>query len=148
MHPLPLQVNEYLQSQGKEIHKTAVIQSNPEQSKHLETARMKVNDMWIDFVNLRSETYAEGSRIPTMEFGTPEQDALRRCGGCVSSSVMRSHVMLVSNNCTWVVCCLNCAGATSWHSWFCVLIIVHVKRSFPSVEHLPTGHSRNAPYKH
>eukprot|EP00967_Tisochrysis_lutea_P008476 scaffold10127_cov19-Tisochrysis_lutea.AAC.1 len=29
-------------------------------------------------VNLRSETYAQGSRIPTMEFGTPEQDALRR----------------------------------------------------------------------
>lgn len=29
-------------------------------------------------VNLRSETYAQGSRIPKMEFGTPEQDALRR----------------------------------------------------------------------
>ena len=29
-------------------------------------------------VNLRSETYAQGSRIPQMEFGTPEQDALRR----------------------------------------------------------------------
>lgn len=29
-------------------------------------------------VNLRSETYAQGSRIPQMEFGTPEQDAMRR----------------------------------------------------------------------
>jgi hypothetical protein len=73
-----LQVNEFLRSQGKETHKTAVIQSNPDQSKHLETARVKVNGIWIDFVNLRSETYAEDSRIPTMEFGTPEQDALRR----------------------------------------------------------------------
>lgn len=33
--------------------------------------------VWLQ-VNLRSETYAQGSRIPQMEFGTPEQDALRR----------------------------------------------------------------------
>jgi hypothetical protein len=79
-HPIPRQVNEYLQSQGRATKKAAVIHSNPEQSKHLETARMKVNDLWIDLVNLRSETYAEGSRIPTMEFGTPLQDAERRCG--------------------------------------------------------------------
>lgn len=38
----PGQVNEYLASQGKEVRTAAVIQSNPEQSKHLETARMKV----------------------------------------------------------------------------------------------------------
>ena len=44
-----------------------MIQSNPDQSKHLETARMKVNGIWIDLVNLRSETYAQDSRIPTME---------------------------------------------------------------------------------
>jgi hypothetical protein len=72
------QVNDYLQSQGKETHRAAVIHSNPMQSKHLETARMKVNDLWIDLVNLRSETYAEDSRIPEMEFGTPLQDAERR----------------------------------------------------------------------
>ncbi len=71
-------VNEYLQSQGDQVHTVAVIQSNPDQSKHLETARMKVHDMWIDLVNLRSESYAAGSRIPTIEFGSPEQDALRR----------------------------------------------------------------------
>ncbi len=76
--PLRPQVNEYLLSQGKEAKKAAVIHSNPEQSKHLETARMKVNDLWIDLVNLRSETYAEASRIPTMEFGTAAQDAERR----------------------------------------------------------------------
>jgi len=27
-----------------------VIQSNPEQSKHLETARLKINGLWIDLV--------------------------------------------------------------------------------------------------
>ena len=56
----------------------AKIEANPDQSKHLETARMKVIGYEIDFVNLRSETYASGSRIPTMTLGTPLQDALRR----------------------------------------------------------------------
>ncbi|KAG9102807.1 CCA tRNA nucleotidyltransferase, mitochondrial [Ceratobasidium sp. 370] len=56
----------------------ATIGKNPEQSKHLETARMKVLGHEVDFVNLRSETYAENSRIPTMEIGTPLEDALRR----------------------------------------------------------------------
>lgn len=42
-----------------------LIFSNPEQSKHLETARMRLFDMWIDFVNLRSEEYSNNSRIPT-----------------------------------------------------------------------------------
>ncbi|KAF9812226.1 hypothetical protein IEO21_06310 [Rhodonia placenta] len=55
------------------------IESNPEQSKHLETARTTVLGSEIDFVNLRSEEYAVDSRIPTqVTFGTPLQDALRR----------------------------------------------------------------------
>lgn len=45
--------------------------SNPDQSKHLETARMRIFDTWIDFVNLRSETYVENSRIPDMVNSTP-----------------------------------------------------------------------------
>nr|CAN68616.1 hypothetical protein VITISV_023390 [Vitis vinifera] len=52
--------------------------SNPDQSKHLETARMRLFDEWIDFVNLRSEDYSENSRIPTMRFGTAKEDAYRR----------------------------------------------------------------------
>jgi tRNA nucleotidyltransferase (CCA-adding enzyme) len=44
----------------------ATIGKNPEQSKHLETARMVVLGQEVDFVNLRSETYAEDSRIPIM----------------------------------------------------------------------------------
>ena len=71
-------VNSYLESHGKETHNVAVIMSNPDQSKHLETARMKIRGLWIDLVNLRSEEYAHNSRIPTMTFGTPEQDAFRR----------------------------------------------------------------------
>lgn len=71
-------VNDYLKAQGREQGKLAVIISNPEQSKHLETARLKIDNIEIDLVNLRSETYADGSRIPKMEFGTPVQDAYRR----------------------------------------------------------------------
>lgn len=70
---------EHLRSKhGEEGAKYAVIQSNPEQSKHLETATMKIRSISVDMVNLRSEKYAEGSRIPEMEFGTPEEDAYRR----------------------------------------------------------------------
>lgn len=54
------------------------IASNPDKSKHLETAMVKLFGMDLDFVNLRKETYAEDSRNPQMEFGTPEEDALRR----------------------------------------------------------------------
>jgi tRNA nucleotidyltransferase/poly(A) polymerase len=35
-------------------------------------------DLDLDFVNLRKETYAQDSRNPQMEFGTAEEDALRR----------------------------------------------------------------------
>ncbi|CAL5098089.1 unnamed protein product [Urochloa decumbens] len=71
-------VNEYLESIGEKQKGIGVIQCNPDQSKHLETARMLILDTWIDFVNLRSETYAENSRIPTMEVGTAKEDAYRR----------------------------------------------------------------------
>ncbi|XP_052170084.1 tRNA nucleotidyltransferase cca2 isoform X2 [Diospyros lotus] len=71
-------VNEYLSTTGEEAQGIGIIQCNPDQSKHLETARMRLFDIWIDFVNLRSEDYSENSRIPTMRFGTAEEDAYRR----------------------------------------------------------------------
>ena len=37
---------------------------NPEKSKHLETASIKIKGQEIDFVNLRGESYNEESRIP------------------------------------------------------------------------------------
>ncbi|CAH9136209.1 unnamed protein product [Cuscuta epithymum] len=71
-------VNEYLSLSGQETQGVGVIQCNPDQSKHLETARMRLCDVWIDFVNLRAEDYSENSRIPTMRFGTAKEDAYRR----------------------------------------------------------------------
>eukprot|EP00004_Rigifila_ramosa_P019249 TRINITY_DN4863_c0_g1_i2.p1 TRINITY_DN4863_c0_g1~~TRINITY_DN4863_c0_g1_i2.p1 ORF type:complete len:493 (+),score=84.21 TRINITY_DN4863_c0_g1_i2:171-1481(+) len=71
-------VNEFLQSRGIPTHTIGVIQMNPEQSKHLETATVRIHNTMVDFVNLRSETYAEHSRIPSMSMGTPLQDAERR----------------------------------------------------------------------
>jgi len=57
------------------LHK---IEANPEKSKHLETVTTRIFGLDIDLVNLRKETYTEDSRNPQMEFGTPEEDALRR----------------------------------------------------------------------
>ena len=57
------------------LHK---IEANPEKSKHLETVTTKIMGLDIDLVNLRKETYTDDSRNPQMEFGTPEEDALRR----------------------------------------------------------------------
>ena len=56
----------------------AKIEANPDKSKHLETATTKILGFDLDLVNLRKETYSEDSRNPTMEFGTPREDALRR----------------------------------------------------------------------
>ena len=59
----------------KDIHKIA---ANPEKSKHLETITTRMFGIDVDFVNLRKEVYADDSRNPQMEFGTAEEDALRR----------------------------------------------------------------------
>lgn len=55
-----------------------VIEANQEKSKHLETVTVSLLGLDLDFVNLRTEVYSEDSRNPQMEFGTPEEDALRR----------------------------------------------------------------------
>lgn len=54
------------------------IKANPEASKNLETATIKIMGIDLDLVNLRKETYNEISRNPQMEFGTAEEDAMRR----------------------------------------------------------------------
>lgn len=71
-------VQRHLTAVGAETHSIGTIKANPDQSKHLETATMLVLGQWIDFVNLRSETYAVDSRIPNSTFGSALQDALRR----------------------------------------------------------------------
>ncbi|KAJ1557011.1 CCA tRNA nucleotidyltransferase, mitochondrial, partial [Nowakowskiella sp. JEL0078] len=71
-------VSEYMVQAGLEVRTIAKIEQNPEKSKHLETATTKVFGQEVDFVNLRTETYQNDSRIPIAEFGTPYQDAERR----------------------------------------------------------------------
>ncbi|KAK3834841.1 MAG: hypothetical protein JOS17DRAFT_682304 [Linnemannia elongata] len=74
-----LLVNDYMESIGHEKRSIAKIATNPEKSKHLETATMVVLGMPLDFVNLRSEVYDDASRIPSeITFGTPSEDAYRR----------------------------------------------------------------------
>lgn len=57
---------------GLETDKLAKIESNPERSKHLETARTTILGTELDFVNLRSEEYTEDSRIPSQIVCRPE----------------------------------------------------------------------------
>lgn len=72
-------LNEWLSEHGRERVSVGVVLKNPEKSKHLETATMKVGKFWIDFVNLRAEEYAGDSRIPDlMRIGTAQEDAFRR----------------------------------------------------------------------
>lgn len=58
--------------------KIGIIAANPEQSKHLETATMRLYGLDVDFCNLRHEAYASNSRIPTIVMGTPIEDSYRR----------------------------------------------------------------------
>ncbi|CAO2036751.1 unnamed protein product [Urochloa humidicola] len=71
-------INEYSECLGMGQKAIVVSKCNPDRSKHLETATMRIFDIKIDFVNLRSEKYAENSRIPTVEIGTSIEDAYRR----------------------------------------------------------------------
>lgn len=57
-------VNAYLEKKGFETKHIAKITANPDKSKHLETATSRIFDHDVDFVNLRSETYTEHSRVP------------------------------------------------------------------------------------
>lgn len=71
-------VHDWLENNGYEAKGVGIIEANPDQSKHLATATTFILGLPIDFVNLRTETYAENSRIPTVSVGTPEEDAFRR----------------------------------------------------------------------
>lgn len=64
--------------QPEDVGRLHKIAKNPEKSKQLETATVKLFGLDVDFVNLRTEKYTEDSRNPQVEFGTAEEDALRR----------------------------------------------------------------------
>ena len=51
---------------GRIANAGTTIASNPEQSKHLETTKVKMEELEVDLVNLRSEKYTADSRIPMM----------------------------------------------------------------------------------
>ena len=56
-----------------------IIEKNPDKSKQLETAKIDLFGQEIDFVNLRTEIYQPGSRIPVMTVtDDPREDAKRR----------------------------------------------------------------------
>eukprot|EP01084_Bolivina_argentea_P177642 307151_1 len=71
-------INRYLRHHGEHEASIGLIHCNPEKSKHLETACMKLRGFSMDFVNLRTEKYTSESRIPHVNIGTPEEDAHRR----------------------------------------------------------------------
>ncbi|KAJ1978883.1 CCA tRNA nucleotidyltransferase, mitochondrial [Dimargaris xerosporica] len=72
-------LTQFLRQHGHQQHHVTKIKSNPDKSKHLETATTHLLGLDIDFVNLRSEVYNADSRIPAHQaFGTPEEDANRR----------------------------------------------------------------------
>ena len=70
-------VSKYMKDHRMQTSSVVTVEANPEQSKHLATAMVRLFGLPIDFVNLRTETYAD-SRIPEMQMGTPEEDAQRR----------------------------------------------------------------------
>nr|GMD74969.1 putative CCA tRNA nucleotidyltransferase 2 [Ipomoea batatas] len=53
------EVSEHVSSTGEEIQGISVVPRSLDRSKHLETARMRLCDVWADFVNLRAEDYSE-----------------------------------------------------------------------------------------
>uniref|UniRef100_A0A6B2L348 Poly A polymerase head domain-containing protein n=1 Tax=Arcella intermedia TaxID=1963864 RepID=A0A6B2L348_9EUKA len=74
-YPFAEYVNQELEVQGKEKHTIGLIKANPDLNKHLETASMRIEDTWVDFVNLRP---AEYSLTKEQNIGTPYEDATYR----------------------------------------------------------------------
>ena len=67
------------EKQKGSISSIGVVKENPNQSKHMRTATFRFHGFDVDVNNLRSETYADDSRIPEVEFAKhPSEDALRR----------------------------------------------------------------------
>lgn len=66
---------EFLKSNKNEsVRDPIIVEANPDQSKHLETAKMKLWGIELDLVNLRAEEYAEDSRIPNQIVCEPLRD--------------------------------------------------------------------------
>ncbi|CEO99751.1 unnamed protein product (mitochondrion) [Plasmodiophora brassicae] len=66
------------QQKHQRCSNVGVIKANPDQSKHLETATLKLFGIDLDVNSLRTEVYEANSRIPSITQGTALDDALRR----------------------------------------------------------------------
>jgi len=65
-YPFAVEFTEFAsKTKGLEMKTVSKVKENPDQSKHLETAKTSVYGLDLDFVNLRAEEYADSSRIPT-----------------------------------------------------------------------------------
>ncbi|ELA47606.2 hypothetical protein VCUG_00929 [Vavraia culicis subsp. floridensis] len=53
------------------------IKANPDKSKHLETAVMRIEGVFVDFLSLRTEEYFD-TRIPVVKSCSAQEDAFRR----------------------------------------------------------------------
>jgi hypothetical protein len=60
----------------------SVIKTNPEKSKHIETAQIRIRDIPLEFCHLRHDEYSTDHRVPIVRPGTPLEDALRRDFTC------------------------------------------------------------------
>eukprot|EP01128_Nolandella_sp_AFSM9_P002061 TRINITY_DN12454_c0_g1_i1.p1 TRINITY_DN12454_c0_g1~~TRINITY_DN12454_c0_g1_i1.p1 ORF type:complete len:508 (+),score=109.36 TRINITY_DN12454_c0_g1_i1:179-1525(+) len=63
-------INKYLQDTGEEWHTIGHIKANPELNKLLDVATVKIRGLWVDLVNLRSDS--TGNPLTT---ATPREDA-------------------------------------------------------------------------
>src|SRR4051812_9925700 len=54
-------LGEYMKASGLKMSSVGVIKVNPDQSKHLATATMKIMDVSVDINNFRQEIYHSGS---------------------------------------------------------------------------------------
>lgn len=60
------------------LYGMSVVKCNPAQSKHLESATMRLLGSKVDVVHMRDEDYTDDSRIPGVSVGTPITDTRRR----------------------------------------------------------------------
>lgn len=63
---------------GVQLPSISVTKLNPDQSKHLETAIMKLYGLELNFAQLRTDSYDLESRIPQIKNASPMEDAFRR----------------------------------------------------------------------
>lgn len=74
-----LLVKAYQQKIGMRKSTFGIIQSNPDQSKHLETVVIKLFGLDIDLNQLRSDSYANESRIPQVCFPECYLQSFSKC---------------------------------------------------------------------